>query len=72
MDTVRNWLETISDRPLKIAAGVLALAGAILLYAGTGKQILVDTTGRVERFRRRYGQSGTPKQTEDADTAAEA
>ncbi len=38
----------------------------------TGKQILVDTTGRVERFRRRYGQSGTPKQTEDADTAAEA
>ena len=23
----------------------------------TGKQILVDTTGRVERFRRRYGQS---------------
>jgi large subunit ribosomal protein L31 len=26
----------------------------------TGKQILVDTTGRVERFRRRYGQSGSP------------
>lgn len=38
----------------------------------TGKQILVDTTGRVERFRRRYGQAGAPKATEDADTAAEA
>lgn len=25
----------------------------------TGKQILVDTTGRVERFRKRYGQTGT-------------
>jgi large subunit ribosomal protein L31 len=39
----------------------------------TGKQILVDTTGRVERFRRRYGQPGSaaPK-AEDADTAAEA
>ena len=34
----------------------------------TGKQILVDTTGRVERFRRRYGQSGSaPK--EEAATA---
>jgi large subunit ribosomal protein L31 len=37
----------------------------------TGKQILVDTTGRVERFRRRYGQSGSaPK--EEAATADEA
>ena len=26
----------------------------------TGKQILVDTTGRVERFRRRYGQASSP------------
>jgi len=26
----------------------------------TGKQILVDTTGRVERFRRRYGQMTSP------------
>ena len=26
----------------------------------TGKQILVDTTGRVERFRRRYGQTTSP------------
>lgn len=26
----------------------------------TGKQILVDTTGRVERFRKRYGQTASP------------
>jgi large subunit ribosomal protein L31 len=26
----------------------------------TGKQILVDTTGRVERFRKRYGQATSP------------
>ena len=26
----------------------------------TGKQILVDTTGRVERFRRRYGSTASP------------
>jgi large subunit ribosomal protein L31 len=33
----------------------------------TGKQILVDTTGRVERFRKRYGQSGAAAaKTEDA------
>src|SRR5207302_2983937 len=28
----------------------------------TGKQKLVDTGGRVERFKRRYGQSGQPGQ----------
>ncbi|MFO7769476.1 MAG: 50S ribosomal protein L31 [bacterium] len=27
----------------------------------TGKQKLVDSAGRVERFRRRYGQTGTGK-----------
>ncbi len=34
----------------------------------TGKQILVDTTGRVERFRKRYGQTGAaaPKAEEVA------
>lgn len=32
----------------------------------TGKQILVDTTGRVERFRRRYGQPAVAPQVEDA------
>lgn len=37
----------------------------------TGKQILVDTTGRVERFRRRYGQSGSAPKEEPA-TADEA
>lgn len=38
----------------------------------TGKQILVDTTGRVERFRRRYGQSpAASAQTEDAAEPAE-
>jgi len=39
----------------------------------TGKQILVDTTGRVERFRRRYGQAGAaPKPAEDAAATSEA
>lgn len=36
----------------------------------TGKQILVDTTGRVERFRKRYGQSA-PKAEAPADEAVE-
>ncbi|MGI9667863.1 MAG: type B 50S ribosomal protein L31 [Acidimicrobiia bacterium] len=36
----------------------------------TGKQILVDTTGRVERFRKRYGQSSAA--TEEADATADA
>ncbi len=39
----------------------------------TGKQILVDTTGRVERFRKRYGDTSTkkaaPKAEVDAETA---
>lgn len=39
----------------------------------TGKQILVDTTGRVERFRRRYGQSGqAAKKPQAAEADAEA
>ena len=41
----------------------------------TGKQILVDTTGRVERFRRRYGQTTASAEAEaapDADSAADA
>ena len=39
----------------------------------TGKQILVDTTGRVERFRRRYGQSSaaSDKSQCTAEPAAE-
>ena len=37
----------------------------------TGKQILVDTTGRVERFRRRYGQSPAASAKAD-DTAADS
>jgi large subunit ribosomal protein L31 len=32
----------------------------------TGKQILVDTTGRVERFRKRYGDMG-PASKSDAE-----
>lgn len=36
----------------------------------TGKQILVDTTGRVERFRKRYGQT-TAKPKPEAATAQE-
>lgn len=39
----------------------------------TGKQILVDTTGRVERFRKRYGDLGPASTTEaevpEAETA---
>ncbi len=35
----------------------------------TGKQILVDTTGRVERFRRRYGQSGSGSKAAAAEAA---
>jgi large subunit ribosomal protein L31 len=36
----------------------------------TGKQILVDTTGRVERFRKRYGKTSVKKAAPEA--AAEA
>jgi large subunit ribosomal protein L31 len=32
----------------------------------TGKQILVDTTGRVERFRKRYGDTSTKKAAPEA------
>ena len=39
----------------------------------TGKQILVDTTGRVERFRKRYGQtSAAPEAAEETSPDAEA
>ena len=37
----------------------------------TGKQILVDTTGRVERFRKRYGQSSVAPKAEEAPEATE-
>lgn len=37
----------------------------------TGKQILVDTTGRVERFRKRYGQGATPAEAEAADASSD-
>ena len=37
----------------------------------TGKQILVDTTGRVERFRKRYGQTASPAAA-DAQAAPES
>ena len=36
----------------------------------TGKQILVDTTGRVERFRKRYGQTAAAPSASAATTAA--
>jgi large subunit ribosomal protein L31 len=35
----------------------------------TGKQKLVDTAGRVERFRRKYGKSGKGKKAEAAPDA---
>jgi large subunit ribosomal protein L31 len=38
----------------------------------TGKQILVDTTGRVERFRRRYGRSSAPAEASPAPAAEDA
>ncbi|MCL1592899.1 MAG: type B 50S ribosomal protein L31 [Actinomycetia bacterium] len=34
----------------------------------TGKQILVDTTGRVERFRKRYGQTAAAPAAPSDDT----
>jgi large subunit ribosomal protein L31 len=38
----------------------------------TGKQILVDTTGRVERFRKRYGQSSAAPSAEEPAAEPEA
>jgi len=35
----------------------------------TGKQILVDTTGRVERFRKRYGQTASAPDESTDDTS---
>jgi len=37
----------------------------------TGKQILVDTTGRVERFRKRYGQTSAKPAAPKAEAAAD-
>ena len=37
----------------------------------TGEQRIVDTAGRVERFRRRYAKADEQKTTEEATTAAE-
>ena len=36
----------------------------------TGKQILVDTTGRVERFRKRYGDTPSKKAVVEAEIEA--
>ena len=36
----------------------------------TGKQKLVDTAGRVERFRRKYGKSGKGKKAEATPDAS--
>jgi len=36
----------------------------------TGKQILVDTTGRVERFRKRYGDTSAKKPVAEAEIEA--
>jgi len=38
----------------------------------TGKQILVDTTGRVERFRRRYGQTAASPASRTAESSQDA
>jgi len=38
----------------------------------TGKQILVDSGGRVERFRRRYGRESFTGSTEGSDQAESA
>jgi large subunit ribosomal protein L31 len=37
----------------------------------TGKQKLVDTAGRVERFRRKYGLKGEDEETEKPEEAEE-
>jgi large subunit ribosomal protein L31 len=36
----------------------------------TGKQILVDSGGRVERFRRRYGREAFTREAESAESEA--
>jgi len=38
----------------------------------TGKQILVDTTGRVERFRKRYGATPAKKAAPEAEAEVDA
>jgi large subunit ribosomal protein L31 len=38
----------------------------------TGKQRLVDSGGRVERFRKRYGDTGSAKPAKSEDTAEAA
>jgi large subunit ribosomal protein L31 len=38
----------------------------------TGKQRLVDSGGRVERFRKRYGDTGTTAKPEKSEDTAEA
>jgi large subunit ribosomal protein L31 len=38
----------------------------------TGKQILVDTTGRVERFRKRYGNTSAKKAAPEAEAEVDA
>lgn len=38
----------------------------------TGKQKLVDTAGRVERFKRKYGQQGKPSGEASAEAAEPA
>ncbi len=38
----------------------------------TGKQILVDTTGRVERFRKRYGQMAAAPEAASVDSTEDS
>jgi len=37
----------------------------------TGKQKLVDTAGRVERFRRKYGMKAKPEETQETTDGTE-
>ena len=71
----QSTIET-SDTVEREDGNTYPLAKAVLSPAShpfyTGKQILVDTTGRVERFRKRYGQTSKTATDESVDGNAEA
>lgn len=51
METIKAWWHAALDQRLKIAAGAFALLGAVMLYAGTGKQVTVLHDGQERTIR---------------------
>lgn len=41
METLQTWVKRLDDRAIRIAAAFLAVAGAVMLWYGTGKQVVV-------------------------------